>query len=63
MFGGSIGYCVGSVAEMSEEMCVLKPSTFPVVPRLLNRFNDSLKVDFFSKYLFWAYNGKKDKKN
>lgn len=78
MFGGSIGYSIGTVADLSDEMRSLRPTTFPVVskihvfgitlyfvvayrklkcefitdnklarlqvPRLLNRFNDLLKV-------------------
>ena len=44
MLGGSIGYYKGDVTKISEEMCVLKPTTFPTVPRLLNRFNDTITV-------------------
>ncbi|KAI7853336.1 hypothetical protein BDC45DRAFT_483912 [Circinella umbellata] len=35
--GGSLGFFSGSVDTLMEDMLILKPTTFPAVPRLLNR--------------------------
>ncbi|KAI9249485.1 hypothetical protein BDA99DRAFT_523921 [Phascolomyces articulosus] len=35
--GGSLGFFSGSVDTLMEDMMILKPTTFPAVPRLLNR--------------------------
>lgn len=45
--GGSLGYISGVVNDLSDDMKELKPTIFPVVPRLLNRFNDTIKVGVF----------------
>lgn len=45
--GGSIGYFSGSINELSIDMKALKPTILPIVPRLLNRFNDQIKVIFY----------------
>lgn len=42
MFGGAVGYFSGDVADLSDDMQALQPTVFPVVPRLLNRFNDTI---------------------
>ncbi|KAL3078799.1 hypothetical protein niasHS_014581 [Heterodera schachtii] len=42
-FGFRIGYFSGDIANLSDDMKLLKPTLFPVVPRLLNRFNDTMK--------------------
>ncbi|CAD5215922.1 unnamed protein product [Bursaphelenchus okinawaensis] len=36
--GGSVGYFNGDVRRLNEDMKALKPTIFPTVPRLLNRF-------------------------
>ncbi|KAI6240163.1 Arachidonate--CoA ligase [Aphelenchoides fujianensis] len=36
--GGSIGYFMGDVRTLTDDMKELKPTIFPTVPRLLNRF-------------------------
>lgn len=42
--GGSIGYYSGNTNELSADMKALKPTILPIVPRLLNKFNDQIKV-------------------
>ncbi|KAF8358188.1 hypothetical protein PRIPAC_93183 [Pristionchus pacificus] len=41
-FGGSIGYFRGNILKLGEDMQALRPTLFPVVPRLLNRMYDGV---------------------
>ncbi|KAI6235242.1 Arachidonate--CoA ligase [Aphelenchoides besseyi] len=55
--GGSIGYFSGDVRTLMDDMQALKPTIFPTVPRLLNRFYDLLqklmdKPNLFMRALF-----------
>uniref|UniRef100_A0A7E4W672 Long-chain-fatty-acid--CoA ligase n=1 Tax=Panagrellus redivivus TaxID=6233 RepID=A0A7E4W672_PANRE len=43
MFGASVGYYSGDIANLNNDLKALKPTVFPVVPRLLNRFNDLIQ--------------------
>lgn len=38
--GGRIGYYQGDITKIKEDLAALKPTIFPSVPRLLNRFYD-----------------------
>jgi long-chain acyl-CoA synthetase len=64
MFGGSIGYFRGDIQGLMDDLKALKPTIFPVVPRLLNRLNDTIqnkisKSSWIVKTLFkMAYNRK-----
>uniref|UniRef100_A0AAX7SDT1 Arachidonate--CoA ligase n=1 Tax=Astatotilapia calliptera TaxID=8154 RepID=A0AAX7SDT1_ASTCA len=40
--GARIGYFQGDIRRLSDDMKVLKPTVFPVVPRLLNRMYDKI---------------------
>ncbi|KAF7637196.1 AMP-binding domain-containing protein [Meloidogyne graminicola] len=55
--GYRIGYVSDGIATLSADMQALEPTLLPVVPRLLNRFNDSIKAEVsnlnpFSRWLF-----------
>uniref|UniRef100_A0A183BHG0 Long-chain-fatty-acid--CoA ligase n=1 Tax=Globodera pallida TaxID=36090 RepID=A0A183BHG0_GLOPA len=56
-FGFRIGYFSGDIGTLSDDMQCLKPTLFPVVPRLLNRFNDTLKslVAHSSPFKRWLF--------
>ncbi|GMT20857.1 hypothetical protein PFISCL1PPCAC_12153 [Pristionchus fissidentatus] len=41
-YGGAIGYYRGNILKLSEDLQTLKPTFFPVVPRLLNRIYDGV---------------------
>uniref|UniRef100_A0A674MSG5 Arachidonate--CoA ligase n=1 Tax=Takifugu rubripes TaxID=31033 RepID=A0A674MSG5_TAKRU len=38
--GARIGFFQGDIRSLSDDLCTLKPTVFPVVPRLLNRIHD-----------------------
>uniref|UniRef100_A0A665UJY7 Long-chain-fatty-acid--CoA ligase n=1 Tax=Echeneis naucrates TaxID=173247 RepID=A0A665UJY7_ECHNA len=40
--GGRIGYQQGDIHQLSDDLNVLKPTVFPVVPRILNRMYDKI---------------------
>uniref|UniRef100_A0A669ESH5 Arachidonate--CoA ligase n=1 Tax=Oreochromis niloticus TaxID=8128 RepID=A0A669ESH5_ORENI len=42
MHGARIGYFQGDIRRLSDDMKALKPTVFPVVPRLLNRMYDKV---------------------
>ncbi|XP_065325507.1 long-chain-fatty-acid--CoA ligase 1-like [Pelmatolapia mariae] len=42
MHGARIGYFQGDIRRLSDDMKALKPTVFPVVPRLLNRMYDKI---------------------
>ncbi|CAK5086856.1 unnamed protein product [Meloidogyne enterolobii] len=55
--GYRIGYVSDGIATLSADMQALEPTLLPVVPRLLNRFNDAIKAEVtrlnpFSRWLF-----------
>lgn len=50
MFGGQIGYFRGDIQGLTDDMKALKPTVFPVVPRLLNRLNDTIQVNFLRDF-------------
>lgn len=54
MLGGCIGYISGDINDLSNDLQELKPTIFPVVPRLLNRFNDTIKVNFYHKIVIFT---------
>ncbi|KAK6019432.1 hypothetical protein OSTOST_14932 [Ostertagia ostertagi] len=41
--GASIGYFSGSIPHLLDDINALRPTAFPVVPRLLNRFYDAIQ--------------------
>lgn len=41
--GGRIGFYQGDIRLLSDDMKALRPTIFPVVPRLLNRMYDKVK--------------------
>lgn len=43
-FGSKIGYFRGSIQGLTDDIKTLKPTVFPVVPRLLNRLYDAITV-------------------
>ncbi|XP_074530513.1 long-chain-fatty-acid--CoA ligase 1-like [Halichoeres trimaculatus] len=42
MHGARIGFFQGDIRLLSDDLCTLKPTVFPVVPRLLNRMHDRI---------------------
>lgn len=62
--GCRVGYLSGAVGQLTEDMQILKPSFFVVVPRLLNKVVDSVKhnvanASFIKRALFnFAYRKK-----
>jgi len=44
MMGGSVGYFSGNVASLSDDLKALKPTLLPMVPRLLNKFDATMRV-------------------
>lgn len=45
MQGGSVGFFMGDVRRLSDDMKALKPTVTPAVPRLLNRIYDKVQAD------------------
>ncbi|KAL1497488.1 hypothetical protein ABEB36_008444 [Hypothenemus hampei] len=45
MQGGSVGFFLGDVRRLSDDMKALKPTVTPAVPRLLNRIYDKVQSD------------------
>lgn len=62
--GYRIGYLSGTIANLSADMQALQPTLFPVVPRLLNRLNDSIKAEVAraSPIKRWLFNFAKSQK-
>lgn len=42
--GARIGFFQGDIRSLSDDLCTLKPTVFPVVPRLLNRIHDRVNL-------------------
>ncbi|XP_066137914.1 long-chain-fatty-acid--CoA ligase 5 isoform X2 [Euwallacea fornicatus] len=45
MQGGAIGFFLGDIRRLSDDMKALKPTVTPAVPRLLNRIYDKVQSD------------------
>ncbi|XP_044760121.1 long-chain-fatty-acid--CoA ligase 5 isoform X2 [Coccinella septempunctata] len=45
MMGGSVGFYMGDIRRLSDDMKALKPTVTPAVPRLLNRIYDKVMAD------------------
>lgn len=43
--GARIGYFQGDIRLLPDDLNTLKPTVFPVVPRLLNRMYDKVGLD------------------
>ncbi|KAM6969807.1 long-chain-fatty-acid--CoA ligase 6 [Aplochiton taeniatus] len=54
--GGRIGFFQGDIRLLSEDMKALKPTIFPVVPRLLNRMYDKIFSQANSPAKRWLLN-------
>ncbi|XP_045476219.1 long-chain-fatty-acid--CoA ligase 5 isoform X2 [Harmonia axyridis] len=56
MMGGSVGFYMGDIRRLSDDMKALKPTVSPAVPRLLNRIYDKVMADingsFLKKFIF-----------
>lgn len=57
--GGSIGFLSGNVRNLVEDMGILKPSYLPAVPRVMNRFYETVnnklsKANSLVKGVFWG---------
>ncbi|XP_025836034.1 long-chain-fatty-acid--CoA ligase 1 isoform X4 [Agrilus planipennis] len=56
MVGGAIGFFLGDVRRLSDDMKALRPTVSPAVPRLLNRIYDKVQSEvsgsFIKKMLF-----------
>uniref|UniRef100_A0A1I7X6K4 long-chain-fatty-acid--CoA ligase n=1 Tax=Heterorhabditis bacteriophora TaxID=37862 RepID=A0A1I7X6K4_HETBA len=51
-FGARIGYFRGSIQGLTDDIQELKPTVFPVVPRLLNRLYDAIQVNILNDRIF-----------
>lgn len=49
--GGSVGFYLGDVRRLSDDMKALKPTVTPAVPRLLNRIYDKVQSDINGSYI------------
>nr|CAI5840526.1 unnamed protein product [Callosobruchus analis] len=45
MVGGAVGFYLGDIRRLSDDMKALKPTITPAVPRLLNRIYDKVQSD------------------
>uniref|UniRef100_A0A8B9RJP0 long-chain-fatty-acid--CoA ligase n=1 Tax=Astyanax mexicanus TaxID=7994 RepID=A0A8B9RJP0_ASTMX len=54
--GGRIGFFQGDIRLLSEDMKVLRPTIFPVVPRLLNRMYDKIFSQANNSVKRWILN-------
>lgn len=45
MLGGSVGFFLGDIRRLSDDMKALKPTLTPAVPRLLNRIYDKVHAE------------------
>ncbi|KRX18083.1 Long-chain-fatty-acid--CoA ligase 5 [Trichinella nelsoni] len=56
MLGGCVGYYSGDIRQITDDMKALKPTLFPIVPRLLNRIYDKVTTEvnknMFKKIIF-----------
>ncbi|KAL3273201.1 hypothetical protein HHI36_014657 [Cryptolaemus montrouzieri] len=56
MVGASVGFYMGDIRRLSDDMKMLKPTVTPAVPRLLNRIYDKVMADingsFLKKFIF-----------
>lgn len=43
VYGAKAGFYQGDVQKLAEDLSILKPTIFPCVPRLLNRFYDLMQ--------------------
>lgn len=48
--GGRIGFYQGDIRLLPDDMKALRPTIFPVVPRLLNRMYDKVSTDMLSPH-------------
>uniref|UniRef100_A0A8C5H0M7 Long-chain-fatty-acid--CoA ligase n=1 Tax=Gouania willdenowi TaxID=441366 RepID=A0A8C5H0M7_GOUWI len=54
--GGRIGFYQGDIRLLSDDMKALRPTIFPVVPRLLNRMYDKIFSQANSQFKRWLLN-------
>ncbi|XP_019865427.1 long-chain-fatty-acid--CoA ligase 1 isoform X2 [Aethina tumida] len=45
MMGAAVGYYLGDIRRLSDDMKALKPTVCPAVPRLLNRIHDKVQAE------------------
>lgn len=43
--GGGVGFYLGEIRRLSDDMKALKPTVTPAVPRLLNRIYDKVQAE------------------
>ena len=43
VYGGRIGFSHGNLAKITEDVCLLKPTIFCAVPKILNKIYDNIK--------------------
>jgi len=51
-FGGKVGYISGSIKNIKEDLAALRPTIFPAVPRLLNKFYEKMQDTINEQGLF-----------
>lgn len=49
--GGAVGFFLGDVRRLSDDMKALKPTVTPAVPRMLNRIYDKVQSDINGSYV------------
>lgn len=45
LLGASVGFYLGDIRRLSDDMKALRPTVTPAVPRLLNRIYDKVQAD------------------
>ncbi|XP_072095634.1 long-chain-fatty-acid--CoA ligase 5 [Mobula birostris] len=54
--GAKVGFFQGDIRLLSDDMKTLRPTIFPVVPRLLTRAYDKVQAEFQSPFKKWLLN-------
>lgn len=51
MMGSAVGFYLGDIRRLSDDMKALRPTVTPAVPRLLNRIFDKVNAEVSGSYI------------
>lgn len=51
MMGSAVGFYMGDIRRLSDDMKALRPTVTPAVPRLLNRIFDKVNAEVSGSYI------------
>lgn len=51
MMGSAVGFYMGDIRRLSDDMKALRPTVTPAVPRLLNRIYDKVNAEVSGSYI------------